>query len=261
MKRVVVISDQHCGHMTGLTPTAWQTNGSNHAGKRAKLYAIQKEMWAWYAKTVKALQPISCLIVNGDAIDGKGNRSGGTELITTDLEEQCKIAEVAILHAKADNVVLTYGTAYHTSPDGEDWENVLAYNCGAKKIGSHEWITVEGTTFDCKHHVGSSSIPHGRQTAISKEHLWAQLWEAKDLQPKSDIFIRSHVHYFTYCGGDGWLAMTTPPLQGMGTKYGSRRCSGLVDVGLTSFDCNKGGYSWQPHIAKLQKQKAHSIML
>jgi len=258
MKRVVTISDLHCGHESGLTPPGWQTKGTIHTGKRNKLNAISKEIWGWYERKIQELKPIHCLIVNGDCIDGPGKKSGGTEQITTDMEEQCKMAEVAIKKAEAEHIVITYGTAYHTG-QAEDWENILAFNVKADKIGSHEWIDVEGVVFDCKHHVGSSSIPHGRQTAISKEHLWAQLWQAHDLQPKGAVILRSHVHYYGYCGGEDWIAFTTPPLQGMGSKFGARRCSGLVDVGLLNFDCEGGEFSWQAHIAKLAKQKAQAL--
>ena len=34
-------------------------------------------MWGWYCNTLADLQPIDRLIVNGDAIDGKGERQGG----------------------------------------------------------------------------------------------------------------------------------------------------------------------------------------
>jgi len=259
MKRVVVISDPHCGHDSGLTPPGWQVRGNGHTGKRNKLHAISREVWKWYDKKLAALQPIFCLIVNGDCIDGPGKRSGGTELITADMEEQCKMAEVAIKKANAKHIIMTYGTAYHTG-QAEDWENILAYKLGAK-IGSHEWVTVEGVTFDCKHHVGSSSVPYARHTAVAKEHTWAQLWQAHDLQPESQVILRSHVHYYGYCGGSDWIAFTTPPLQGMGSKYGARRCTGIVDVGLLNFDCDGGEFVWQAHIAKLQKQKAQATIL
>lgn len=261
MKRVVVVSDLHCGHFVGLTPPAWQLRMNGHSGKRDKLYGIQREIWQWYEEIIESLQPIYLLVCNGDAIDGKGTRSGGTEQLTTDLEEQSKMAEVALKQAKAKNVLLTYGTGYHASPEGEDWENILAKNLDALKIGSHEWVDIEGIVMDFKHHIGTSQIPHGRHTAVARDRLHNLLWAEKELQPAAQIICRSHVHYFNYCGGPGWLAMTTSALQGMGSKYGARRCSGIVDVGLTSFDIENGSYQWQAHLAKLKRQKAKALQL
>lgn len=67
------------------------------------------------------------------------------------------------------------------------------------------------------------------------------------------MFLRGHVHYFNYCGGSSggrhWLAVTVPALQGPGSKYGVRQCSGTVDFGLIHFDVDDhGGYQWTSHL-------------
>jgi len=245
--------------MVGLTPPAWwvpeQATGASRT-KRDKHAAIQRGMWAFWESTIAHHGPFDALLVNGDVIDGRGERSGGTELITSDREEQTEIAVTAL--RKATNaktkVVMTYGTAYHTG-DGEDWENLVAVDLDAK-IGAHEWIDVEGVVFDLKHHIGSSAVPHTRHTAVARDHLWNVLWSDRQQAPKADVTVRSHVHYFNYCGGPGWLGLTTPAMQGWGSKYGSRRCSGIVDVGLVIFECNKGSYSWKPILAPLKGTQA-----
>jgi hypothetical protein len=262
--RILVISDLHCGHRAGLTPPRWQIKPSGperHWTKREKFSVIQKESWEWYSRNVKASGPYGLIVCNGDAIDGRGERSGGTELIATDLEEQCDMAEVCIQQAmsRGTKLVMTYGTAYHTG-QLEDWENRIASNLKAEKIGSHEWIETHGKVFDFKHHIGSSGIPHGRHTAVSKDRLWNLLWAARSQQPNADVLIRSHVHYFQYCGDSTMgLRMTTPALQTMGSKYGSRRCSGVVDFGFIVFDVDKSGMSWGEVLADLPCEKA-SVM-
>jgi hypothetical protein len=248
----------HSGHVVGCTAPPWQQKLTNdHQWDKCAI--LQKELYNEFSNTVKSLGHIDILIVNGDCIEGSGSRSGGTELITTDRNKQCEMAEYAIKSVKADHVVMTYGTGYHTG-DGEDFESIIAREVKADKIGSHEWVEVNGLVFDCKHHIGSSGIPHGRHTATAKERLWNILWTEHEEQPKADIIIRSHVHYFDYCGGASWLALTTPALQGMGSKYGARRCSGHVDFGMVHFDVNpNGSYTWQPHIARIASQKAQTL--
>ena len=59
--------------------------------------------------------------------------------------------------------------------------------------------------------------------------------------------MRSHVHYHVFNGGAGWIAFTTPGLQGW-TKYGSLACEGTVDVGLISIDITREGWSWKAHL-------------
>lgn len=247
-KRTVIMSDLHCGHITGLTSPAYQI--APQCGTKAKAAQVQKKLWEFYAKTIDSLKPIDVLIVNGDCIDGRGERSGGTELVFPDRSDQVGCAAECIRYTEAEKIVMTYGTPYHTGQE-EDWEDVLAREIGAK-IGAHEWVDINGLVFDVKHHVGSSQIPHGRHTAVARERLWSQLWAEREQTPKADVIIRSHVHYFDYCGGRDWLAMTTPALQGLGTKFGARRCSGTVDFGLLSFDvASRDEWSWHWHIAEL----------
>jgi hypothetical protein len=254
LKRIVIAADFHCGHVVGLTPPKYQVA----SGSLAKFGPMQKAVWQYYVDTLKKLQPIHLLIFNGDAIDGKGERSGGTELIESDRTEQVKMAIQCIDAAKAKHKAIVAGTPYHTGVT-EDFERDVADGVNAK-FGSHEWPEVNGVIFDCKHFIGSSVIPHGRYTSLARDQLWNQLWSIDGQQPLANIVIRSHVHYFKYEGDADVLCMTTPALQGYGSKFGARRCSGRVDIGLVSFDIDeKGGYSWRPHIMRSELQKARVL--
>jgi hypothetical protein len=242
MKRVVVISDLHCGSDVGLTHPMWQGT------------PLQKELWDAFAEMIKAVQPIDILIVNGDMIDGKASRSGGTRMITVDRAEQAEMAASAIEFTEANDIYLTYGTGYHTG-NSEDWEGVVADKLGVP-IEDQLWVEVYDTTFDVKHFVGASSVPHGRHTSIARDRLWNILWADMGQQPKSDVIIRSHVHYHNYNGGPTWVAMTTPALQGLGSKFGSRIPSGTVDFGIVYFDVDEEGFSWDSDIILVESQVA-----
>jgi hypothetical protein len=252
MKRVVVISDKHCGHLSGLTPPAWHYPlgiGPDYVRQWA---GVQRELWGWYQRTMAELQPIHVLIDNGDAIDGKGSRSGGTELVTSDMAQQADMAAWCMKEAKAEKTFCTFGTPYHVSADGEDMEAVAAREVGAS-IDGHVWIDVNGLIFDVKHKVGSSGVPHGRYTSMAKENVWNLFWKEIGGQPRAKVFIRSHVHSFNYCGNDTFLAVTTPALQGFGSKFGSRACSGVVDFGFLSFDVqDNGDFSWRSHLLTIK---------
>lgn len=248
-KRLVVISDTHCGSRAGLTPPEWQfPKGHDH--DREKFRREQQIMWDWYVSCAQCLAPVDILVCNGDMIDGKGDKSGGTEQLTTDRRQQVAMAAECIAAMKPRNVVLIYGTAYHTGAD-EDWEAVLGDRIKVLKIGGHEWVKVAGVMFDFKHKTSRSVIPHGRLTGPMRAALWNALWAERGIEPRADVIIRSHAHFFVH-GGDGHrLVMITPCLQGFGTKYGVRECEGFVDIGLVSFDCEGGKYSWQAHLLDL----------
>lgn len=247
-KRLVVMADLHCGNVVGLTHPDFDSD--TREGTRHKLYQARRKYWRFYTDALDELRPIDVLVVNGDCIDGKGEKSGGTELLTADRNEQCDMASAAIQETKCRAVYMTYGTPYHGGAS-EDFEQKIAHDIGAAKIGGHDWLDINGLVIDYRHHVGASTVPHGRHTAIARERLWSVLWAEFNEYPRSNVIIRSHVHYFNHAGGYGWLAMTTPALQGAGSKFGARICSGTVDFGLVSFDITgKDSYTWRAHIAR-----------
>jgi 3',5'-cyclic AMP phosphodiesterase CpdA len=258
MKRVVVIADLHCGHKAGLTHPDWNPPYATYS-PHYKLYRWRRESWEFYAETMAELQPIDVLIANGDLTDGKGKKSGGTELLTSDRVEQSDMAIAAIKEAKAGKVFMTYGTPYHGG-NSEDFEALVAKGVKAQKIGGHDWLNVNGVVFDYRHCISRSSIPHGRYTAIAREKLWSIMWAEHGEYPKSDILLRSHVHYFAYCGGYGWLGIITPALQG-GTKYGKRQVSGTVDFGVIWFDIPEDGKDWSWHYKILKLKDARRRVL
>lgn len=258
MKRVVTMGDLHCGHAVGLAHPDYIPKH-----KAAKHHAaVLTAMWGFYAATIGALQPVDILIVNGDLVDGQGTRSSGVEQLYTDMNTQCEMATRAIDYAQAKSIVITAGTPYHVNgQDGTDYEKIIAGDLDAK-FGGHEWVDVNGLIFDVKHKIGGSSVPHGRHTAIARERLWNLLWNYAGGALESNIILRSHVHYHNFCGGPGWLGMTLPALQGPGSRYGVRQCSGVVDFGLVSFDVDeKGGYKWTAHTMAVRAALPKAIKL
>ena len=247
-KRVLFTGDMHCGHRVGLTPPQYDHGPDDRWRK------IRRELWDAYRKSVNAIKPIDIHIQNGDALDGKGTRSGGTELIASDRNMQIQMAAACMTESEARAYRLIYGTTYHTGRD-EDWELTLANQMGWE-IGSHDWFDINGIVFDVKHKIGSTSIPHGKGTAISRDRLWNILWAEHDEQPKSDVLIRSHVHFFHFTGDDDWLGVYLPALQGQGSKFGARICSGVVHFGIVWFDCyDDGSYEWSRDIIRVASQK------
>jgi len=257
--RLLATGDWHSGHQVGLSPPEYHSpTTSEH--KYIKLANVRRDVWNWFDRSLKPYRPIDILILNGDALDGKGERSGGTEQIMSDRNGQCNIGYKAIEFIDPSIIRMTYGTPYHVG-QGEDWEDVLAEKAGAK-IGSHEWFEVNGVIIDCKHKIGSSQIPHGRFTPIAREILWNREWAADGSQPKADILLRSHVHYFSPLEYEGCIGMTLPAMQGFGSKFGSRQCSGRVHIGFVIFDIyESGAIKWYKVIANTKTTKAQAEKL
>ena len=229
--RVLVMSDLHCGHITGLTPPQYQQDGINGG--------FQRESWMWFKNTIERIKPIDVLIVNGDAIDGRQEKSGGKELITGDRLTQVNMAVECINAVHAKKIYIVKGTPYHTGKE-EDLENLIYEKVGAESISAHLKLLINNCLFDVRHKTGRSNIPHGRFTAMARTAMWNDLMNHTE-ENKANIIIRSHVHYHIYGGhSNNRIFMTTPALQG-DTEYGYKECEGNVDYGVIYFDITKNG--------------------
>ena len=248
-KRIVAIADMHCGAETGLTPPDWQCGGA--------LGKVQLAHFDWYRARVP--KNADAMLVLGDAIDGRQDRNGSVEQITTNRKRQVAIAQAVIMAAAPRSVVMVYGTGYHTG-DREDWEDILAEGLRSQgtpvEISAHPVVNVSGCRFDLKHKVGGSQSPHGRHTAIARERLWNVLWAQRGERHMADVVLRAHVHYFQFAGDAMGIGMTMPALQALGSRYGSRECSGTVDFGFLQFDVTGPGVpDWQAHIMPICASK------
>jgi hypothetical protein len=249
-KRVLACADLHCGHLVGLTPPKWIANKEKYRSQR-------KTQWEWFATEIDKLRPFDLMILAGDAQTGREKKSGGKDCLEEDRNDQTAMAMEVIRFVSPESLLMTFGTPYHTG-DEEDWEQTL-FNAiaeaklipGKMKLGAHETADVNGLIFDVKHKIGSSTIPHGRFTALAKTALWNLHWSARKQRPKGDVFLRGHVHFHCDCGcpGDGWRTMTLPALQGMGSVYGARECEGTVDFGFVHFDVlSKTDWDYRVHL-------------
>lgn len=157
---------------------------------------------------------------------------------------------------------LSHNTPYHVGEE-EDWEDFIAQKFG-ERCHDHEWPEVNGVMFDVKHHIGGSQVPYGRITPLAKDEVWSTLWAEAGYQPKGDVLIRAHTHAHEgrmhFIGAKQVFAFVLPALQAMGTKFGARRMSGLVDYGFMHFDIDsQGRFPWpQSHIAFIKSQVAHA---
>jgi hypothetical protein len=255
-KRIVFVADFHSGHEYGLTPPHWWVRDDTKYRRVSKAGKFQRELWGFYTKAIDSLKPIDILSVPGDCIDGKGERSGGKELISADRHEQARMAAEAIDYAEAPVTRITYGTKYHVGKD-EDFESVIVHIVKGKvSIHGHDFFDANGVNFDVKHKVGGSAIPHGRMTAIARDRMWNVMWSAEHKrQPKADVLIRAHNHYYGGGFGSDWLGVNLPALT-YNSEFGIRECSGIVNVGLVVFDVTpKGNYSWHPILADFPELK------
>ena len=246
-KRIVVISDTHCGSRVGLTPTKF-----DHPPVQERdncWHQMRMFQWDWFSKTIDALRgqhPIDYLFHLGDAVEGGGEACKGRDVVWPQREEQITIAEEVIRFVQARKIRMVTGTPYHV----DNWEIALAEKVGAK-IKSRMHVDVNGVMFDLRHKIGKAA------NALTKAKVNNILHHCRDEAPDSDIILRGHVHYYSGVTQIGkkstWYAYTLPALQGPGTLFGLEQCEGLVDFGFMHFDVYENGdYSHKLHWARFK---------
>lgn len=237
-------SDLHCGHIVGLAPNEYNLGED-------KFSAVRRELWAVFLDWLKKYGPYDNIFLLGDLIDGSGIRSGGSELITTDRLQQVEIAVRCIESIplkKGGKRFIVRGTPYHVG-ECEEFEDVIADKLAQCRVEDHGYFDIDGCMLDMKHHVGSSSIPHGRSTPVKRDYMWSTQWAIEHGFPIPNVLIRGHVHYYDSTGGPSWTGCTLPALCGLGSRFGKKRCSGVVHFGYVDLDIVDGVPSITPHIA------------
>ena len=107
MKKGIIISDAHAGHFAGLASKESLEKIDCHQTHQQAL------IYNWFIKNVNSLGKLDFVIHNADCIDGKGEKSGGRELHTTDRKKQCDIYLDSIKFIKTKKHYLLRGTNYH----------------------------------------------------------------------------------------------------------------------------------------------------
>lgn len=256
-KRMVVLSDLHCGHILGLTPPSWHYQNDNV--ELGYIAEMQNEAWKWYINAIRRVgKDIDILVVNGDLIDGRGEKSGSTELITSDRARQVSIGVECVQQWNAKQIFMTRGTPYHTGKY-EQFEDLAAEKLGAYIDNSLD-IKVNGKMFNFKHKVAGSTVPYGKSTGVIKEAFWNLVQSAYNEVPFADVVIRSHVHYMMINQDSMRYSITTPALQ-LNSRYGQQQCTGLTDFGFLVIDIYDNGHILiNPCVAKLEMDIKKNII-
>ena len=252
VKRLLAIGDLHTGSWCGLTPPHYDSPGASKASKAR--YKFRRELWNWYRKTIEDIappdNPVDCVLINGDAIDGSGHRSMGSEVIVP-LAQQVEAATFAcqLINVIDSSIHLTFGTAYHTGQE-IDLESELAERLGGT-IADRQYLKINGTTIRAVHHAGGGSL-QGVHAYPARVGLINKLKAASGDEPGADILLFSHRHTYSFQGDADQFSVRLPCLQGPMSKFG-RRCEGPYTMGVVLFEfAPSGDYSWKLHQSKLR---------
>ncbi len=217
--RIGVVSDLHVGSIYGLMPPGFETS----AGSVASLNIGQRYLWDCWTDARKRIGKLDALILNGDVIDGRQSRQGGSEFALPMLEDQSEAAVRSMRYFTATSgnrnvqIFCLQGTTYHDEEAGREME-VVAQRLSAVQysgLGTGRYckevldLTLDNVTLNFAHGISVSSGLY-RATAPDREALWSALAGKEGRSLKADCVVRSHAHYFCHIEHPTKHAIITP---------------------------------------------------
>lgn len=229
--RGVIISDTHCGSLAGLCPPEYQNELNRW---------MAEPLWDWYMKTLEEISAVDICIVNGDIIDGEQKKSGGLDLISTDVWVQQKMAIKVLSEIKANEWRFTYGTPYHGVNGSRDEEVVADHFKG--EIKENLRLDLKGVKLDVRHTISATQNPYGQASSAFKEVVRDLVTSTDcDAEP-ADVVIRSHAHSYWNVKNDRKEAIITPCMQVPETVFGFKCKTWYYTLGLIEFEVHNGKF-------------------
>ena len=237
MNRIAFIQDTHCGHRGGMTPPEYQFT----FGRDGVWADLQRKGWEYITAAIDELRPAcgyrSCLLL-GDLIDGRGEKNGGRELITTDVGEQADMAVELPRYVapQKDSYAMVYGTPYHA---GKllDHENKIAdeLHIPASRRGERLSVDVDGFVIDIAHKIGGSGTATGGDIALRHEQVNSHEWSVEHGFALPHLIVRAHVHRWRRLADNRPQVMVLPGMQ-LWTAFGAREVRRIVHFGFVAID-------------------------
>lgn len=252
MSNILIGGDYHCGSQQGITPPGYQE------GPKSKWSRVQKKLWKRYRAMLRTLPLIDHFILMGDLIEGQASRQEGFGIITGDIRVQAKMAVDAVKVVGAKKHYMVFGTDYHVVAGGIDMEEYIADGLGVsedpEERGDHTFPIIAGKQFDLKHKAPCSALPASRVRSMAQEMEHAKQWVMDGGQPMPDILVRAHCHYYVEARGTTkhgeWLALGMPGLQGLGSRYGAKICTGVIHFGMVLLTIHRGKVTCKPLLSR-----------
>jgi hypothetical protein len=234
MKKILAISDLHCGAVAGLLPPNY-----HHRDRDIKLQQnrVQEHLWDHWKLMCDSIGHVDIIICNGDIVDGCNRHSHGKDILISDIMVQCDIACQCLKMIDANKYIFTQGSGYHVNDNPSADEMI----CKMMNGDWYNWfgdVYVDNIVINIQHETPFSKDPGGRFNSQRKDANQLKL-QGND----ADIFIRSHTHYFAYSGDANSLTVTTPCWKGL-DGFVSKKSQILPHNGYILFNVEGSDYSW-----------------
>jgi hypothetical protein len=241
IRKLVVISDLHCGSTVALMPPDYQTLEGQKV-QQSKAQQWLWECWGRFQKEVEAAvggEPWA-LLLNGDLTEGVHHRT--VQVVSSDVSDHVGIAIDVLepLAAKATAVFVVKGTECHT----HSAEEAIARRLGARIspiTGNHSadrWeLEIGGVKTVARHHIPATIRDWLKGMQLSATLISEQAAAAGAGRDIPRVVLAAHRHTGgVYRDVGVGVCAVTPPWQLL-TRYGHKvvpqaeqaiRCGGMI---------------------------------
>lgn len=255
--RIAVVSDLHVGSNVGIMPRVVKGYDENEQRKMEyRASKVQQRILDQWNVMCHDVEGCDYLVANGDLCDGLNPKQKGSGNWTNDAQLQVDAAAELLEMVDAKRFIVTQGSQYHTGAS-PSLDGMVAKAVGAK-FDDELVLTVKDTSFYFKHWVGVSSNFMYRPTPLAKEMHDTKLIE-EDVG-KIDVVVRSHAHYFTYCGFPHTFGVITPCWKGKDNFSRTRMNAFVPQLGWVVFDVEDDGYTWHYNVFTLKGSQVISMV-
>ncbi len=270
--RVLVVSDMHCGSLSGLClPTFDMVDEASGQVSRIEATPAQERLYEAWEEMVRHVEkePVDVVVVNGDVCDGMNNLDGGRNTITNDMFAQADMAAELLAMIPSSRFILTQGSGYHSRVGrfGMPIEGYLT-NRLRERLGEggevaftpEALLHINDKTFHITHVTGHTRVYQYRSTGLMRDMSNLLLnWQPHKFG-HIDMIIRSHTHYYISISMGDMQGVISPCWKwrdSFSTKIGSNY---QPDIGYVMLEWDEGQHiNVTPHLFQMEDTACPSI--
>lgn len=217
IRKVLIISDTHCGSRLGLCPpnaTTVEGDPISQSAENAWVWERWQEFHTQWLPDIIKGEPYA-LVLNGDLIEGVHH--GGSQILSNQPGDHFLIAALALepVAALAEKVFVVLGTNTHTGPHSE---HQMAYMLGAVPNGKRHawaelWLNVHGCRCKFVHHMPTSMVSWTRGGGLSRQIVAARDAAAEHGHEPPKVVVAGHRHIGDYLKNEQSASVACPPWQ------------------------------------------------
>jgi hypothetical protein len=242
-KTLLALGDLHIGSEGSIMTDEVNTEDCNEGRNRRYFPNLtqKKILEKWYEMVDEVPRP-DILLLNGDLVDGKNYKEYGMGCWTTDVTLQAQVLAELVKMLKPGKIVVTSGSPYH-SDRNPNMDRIAAGMCGGVFKGGYASINVNGKRIYAQHKISvSKSSWQYRSTPLGRALVLAALSEKE--MGHYDLVLKSHAHYFCYCGFSNSLGMILPCWKAFDPFLDTNIEFANPALGYVRFDFNGNDFSF-----------------